>query len=92
MSSPFFLPLTVVSLSAQTVWKPRRVRLETSVRLCSHVSVKHIIIDSLYSVWLMVSNSSLSILFAGDLTFYKKTAGIQGLNLPFYILTLTPVL
>ncbi len=98
---PLRLPLEMMSLSARMVWKPGRVTAESSVSSCSQVSVKHMILHSLYCLCVLVSASSSSILLASDRTLPVMTAGTQGLNLrhfrrlltgsPFFFSSATPV-
>ncbi|XP_047453784.1 uncharacterized protein LOC125015763 isoform X2 [Mugil cephalus] len=66
--------------------------LESGICSCSHISVKHIILDCLYSLCVLTSASSSSTLFASDLTFPVITAGTKGLNFLFSILRFTPAL
>ena len=66
--------------------------MESGICSCSHVSVKHTILDTLYSLCVLMSASSSSTLFASDLTFPVMTAGMKGLNFLFSILRLSPAL
>ena len=77
---PFFLLLAVVSLLARTVWKLGMVALESSICTCSHVSVKHMILDSLTPAASRQALPVRPILFARDFTFPVIFAGMQGLN------------
>lgn len=61
-----------------------RVTVESGIKTCRHVPIKHIILDSLYSLWLLVSASSLSILFASNLIFSTMTAEMTELKSPLH--------
>lgn len=79
-----------VLVCSHCVEAPSIVTLESSIGLCSHVSVEHVILASLYSHWVHASASSSSILFAKDCMFPMMIA-TQGLKCCFFInhLTLT---
>ena len=84
---PFHLPLSVQSWSAWMVWKPSTETLWSVMSLCSHVSVRHIILHSRYSVWLRVCTIALSILLLRHRTFPITTEWRHGSNL---LLSISP--
>ena len=83
---PFFLTLFPDSLSAQILWKPAIVVLESGILSCNHNSVKPAILHSQYSHFNLANTSSSSILFAKDLTLPMMIDGKTGLY--FFLSTL----
>lgn len=89
-SSHFLLILRQTSLSTRKVLKPCLVTLWSGK--CSHVSVKHIKLHSLYSLWVLISSPSLSILLSKNLKINMMIAGTDGLSFLFLAFHLAPAL
>ena len=63
------LLLCLQSLSHCIIWKPAREALEPRICSCSHVLVKHIVLNSWQSKFVFTSAPSFPILCASDLSF-----------------------
>lgn len=86
----FLLILRQTSLSTRKVLKPCLVTLWSGK--CSHVSVKHIKLHSLYSLWVLISSPSSSILLSKNLKINMMIAGTDGLSFLFLAFHLAPAL
>lgn len=89
-SSHFLLILRQTSLSTRKVLKPCLVTLWSGK--CSHVSVKHIKLHSLYSLWVLISSPSSFILLSKNLKINMMIAGTDGLSFLFLAFHLAPAL
>ena len=83
--SPLHFPLYFKSLSALNIWKLDRDTLELGICSCSHVSVKHVILHCQIFRFVLVSASSVSILFAGVPNY---DGGKSWFKLPFSLFAL----